>query len=275
MLVRRVARLLVLFLAACTSVPLESRFQYADALAASKSWQRLIIPTESFDLVAYAPRQFPTSDTLSIYIEGDGLAWVSSTRLSANPTPRRPTGLELALRHPQATVAYLARPCQYVIDTEARGCNKIYWSSHRFAPEVVTATDQAVDNLKQRFNAKKLVLVGYSGGGAVAALVAARRNDVVQLITVAGNLDHKAWTRQKRLTPLRGSLNPADYWQTLLNIPQLHFIGARDSVIGRDVTESYLDRFPANRRPHIKIVEGFDHICCWVKRWPELLSLHK
>ncbi len=275
MWVRGLVGLLLLFFAGCTGLSLESRLQYADTLAASKLWRRLIIRTDSFDLVAYVPRQFPASNTLSIYIEGDGLAWVSSTRLSANPTPRRPTGLELALRHPQATVAYLARPCQYVINAEMRGCNKIYWSSHRFAQEVVTTTDQAVDNLKQRFNAKELILVGYSGGAAVAALVAARRNDVVQLITVAGNLDHKAWTRQKRLTPLRGSLNPADYWRALLNIPQLHFIGARDSVIGRDVTESYLDRFPANRRPHIKIVEGFDHICCWVKRWPELLSLHK
>jgi dienelactone hydrolase len=160
-----------------------------------------------------------------------------------------------------------------VIDVEARGCNEKYWSSHRFAPEVVVAINHAIDKLKQRFKAKKLALVGYSGGGAIAALVAARRSDVVRLITVAGNLDHVFWTRQRNLTSLHGSLNSADDWQALLNIPQLHFIGGRDLVISRDVTESYLDRYPADRRPQIKVIEEFDHLCCWVKRWSELLQL--
>lgn len=270
MLARGFICLLVLSLVGCTGIPLKPRLQKAETLAASKSWQRLIIPTGPFDLVAYAPQQFSTSEPLTLYIEGDGLAWVSSSRISDNPTPRKPIGLGLALQHPRTAVAYLARPCQYVTDTEARGCNKIYWTSHRFAPEVISATNNAIDNLKQHFNAKKIVLVGYSGGGAIAALVATLRNDVIKLITVAGNLDHASWTQQKKLSPLYGSLNPADSWRSLINIPQLHFIGGRDSMIGRDVTESYIGRFPAKKRPSINVIEEFDHACCWVERWSKL-----
>jgi hypothetical protein len=44
----------------------------------------------------------------------------------------------------------------------------------------------------------------------VASLVAARRHDVVRLVTVAGNLDHLAWTTLHGVSPLTGSLNPAD-----------------------------------------------------------------
>jgi dienelactone hydrolase len=275
-MLRKLASLLLLFIAGCADISLESRLHHVDALTELHSWKRLSIATDSFDLVAYVPRQTPgenpPDNPLSIYIEGDGLAWISSTRLSGNPTPRNPVGLELALRHPTQAVAYLARPCQYVKISETRGCSAIYWSSHRFAPEVVTAMNQAVAYLKRRFGAAELTLVGYSGGGAIAALVAARRDDVTQLITVAGNLDHEAWTREKKLTPLYGSLNPADYWQALLNIPQLHFIGGRDSVVGRAVTESYLNRYPSNHRPKIQVIEEFNHTCCWEKRWPELLQ---
>jgi hypothetical protein len=66
---------------------------------------------------------------------------------------------------------------------------------------VISASNQAVDALKQRYGAQEIVLVGYSGGGAVAALVAARRTDVVRLVTVAGNLDHLAWTHLHSVPP--------------------------------------------------------------------------
>ena len=55
--------------------------------------------------------------------------------------------------------------------------------------KVVRVSKQAIDTLKQQFQSEEIVLVGYSGGGAIAALVAARRADVADLISVAGNLD--------------------------------------------------------------------------------------
>ena len=266
--------LLVLALVGCAyqaSSP-QSRRDSVDSLATASGWQQLRLPTETFVLTAYVPAQIIPDRNLTIYIEGDGLAWTSKSRLSSDPTPQDPIGLKLALRHPRGSAAYLARPCQYVMGADAHDCTNTYWSQRRFAPEVIAASNQAIDELKQRFAADRLVLVGYSGGGAVAALVAARREDVSALITVAGNLDHRAWSQLHHVTPLEGSLNPADAWQALTAIPQLHLVGQQDNNVGPEIAESYRQRFPAKQRPEIRIIADFDHTCCWVDRWAELVG---
>lgn len=232
------------------------------------------MPAAKFELRSYVPKIKLHADVLTVYIEGDGLAWLSGTRPSDNPTPVRPVGLELALRHPRGAAAYLARPCQYVESGTGTSCNQHYWTDLRFSPEVVEASDAAISVLKQRFGATKLVLVGYSGGGAVAALVAGRRNDVIQMVTVAGNLDHRAWTMQHHLSPLTGSLNPADEWEKLVDIPQLLLLGEKDRVVSRSMTDAYASSFPPEHRPEIESVPGFDHECCWVEQWDKLLSRH-
>ena len=50
---------------------------------------------------------------LNIYLEGDGLAWVSRREPSRDPTPDNPIGLRLAAIDPAPNVIWLARPCQY------------------------------------------------------------------------------------------------------------------------------------------------------------------
>jgi dienelactone hydrolase len=258
-------------LAGCLTLSPEVRRDHAEQLATASGWERIRLPAGRFVLAGYLPKNIPANETtLTIYIEGDGLAWINGSLVSLDPTPIKPVGLALALRHPHGAVAYLARPCQYVAGADAQGCSTRYWTSHRFAPEVVESADQAVEMLKQRFQAKQLVLVGYSGGGAVAALVAARRHDVALLVTVAGNLDHQAWTAQHHATPLTGSLNPAEAWPQLLDVSQLHFIGGMDQVVGREVAKSFANHFPADRRPEIRVVPDFDHTCCWAEHWPEL-----
>lgn len=122
----------------------------------------------------------------------------------------------------------------------------------------------------RRAGARRLVLVGYSGGGGVAALVAARRKDVVRLVTVAGNPDHRAWTNMHHVPALEGSLNPADAWQSLIELPQWHFVGGRDQVVSLDVAESYVSRYPLDHRPVVITIPGFDHSCCWVEQWSSL-----
>jgi dienelactone hydrolase len=269
--VRLILRLVWVFillgLAGCVDLSPQSRWQFADQLADKAGWQKLRIPTDKFVLSAYVPKSITQTDTLTVYIEGDGLAWLSRSQASDDPTPRNPIGLELALRHPHGMAVYLARPCQYVEASDAKNCRETYWTGGRFAPEVIEASDQAINVLKQRVGADKLVLVGYSGGGAVAALVAARRKDVVRLVTVAGNLDHRAWTGMHHVPPLEESLNSANEWRALVNIPQRHFVGARDEVVSRDVADSYASRFPADRRPEIVVIPDFDHVCCWVEKW--------
>lgn len=256
-----------LFLSSCMTTPsLKERQNLADGLASLHGWQQILLESGKFDLVAYVPSLQKPGKKLTIYIEGDGFAWISKTQPSFDPTPRDPLALRLALAHQDGNAVYLGRPCQY-LDAELSGCSRLYWTDMRFAPEVISATAQAIDILKQKFGASRLVLVGYSGGGAVAALVAARRNDIEQLVTVAGNLDHRAWTTHHRITPLAGSLNPADQVDALREVAQWHLVGANDTNITPEIVQGFANRFPQNRRPVVTVKTGFDHRCCWAENW--------
>ena len=271
-LTRLTLPLLGLLLVACTSSSVQDRRAAAQRVAQDAGWQRLDLEAGDFVLAAFVPPQLARADTLTVYIEGDGAAWVDAGTPSFDPTPNDPLALRLALQDPGEQAVYLARPCQYVEDKNRRHCAARYWTAARFAPEVVAASDQAISQLKRRYGARHIDLVGYSGGGAVAALLAAGRDDVAQLVTVAGNLDTAAWTKGMGLSPLHGSLNPADAWRSLAGIGQRHYVGADDRVMPPRYAESYQRRYPTGAQPEVIVVPGFDHFCCWVQYWPQLLE---
>jgi len=248
--------------------------EQADKLANAAGWRKQQLTAGHFDLLSYVPNTSrPKREILTIYIEGDGKAWLSTYRISPDPTPRNPVALKLALRHPpNQAAAYLARPCQYENRAYQPPCREEYWSTKRFAPEVIATSQAAVDQLKRRIGADRVTLIGFSGGGGVAALLAAERRDVAELITVAGNLDHRVSSAHHSVTPLDGSLNPADAWQALRAIPQRHLVGDNDRVVPPLVAHAYQRRFPEGERPIVQIIKGFDHHCCWEDHWPELLG---
>ena len=259
-------------LLACTSNPSQQmRYTLAQRLTDQHGWSKVALETDYFTLQTFMPNAISKTDALTIYIEGDGLAWRSAYSPSINPTPVNPLALKLALLDTNPA-AYLARPCQYVEENQSKNCIPKYWTSHRFSAEVIASTNQAMDLIKSKFGAQKLTLVGYSGGGAVAALVAAKRSDVIKLITVAGNLDHAYWTKQQHLSPLSGSLNAADVWMDLQKIPQRHYVGDQDSTIGKDIAQSYASQFIINKQPSITVIPNFDHHCCWESIWPSIVN---
>jgi len=265
--------LLALLSAACSTIPSpQERLAHADTLAAQKGWQASRIPAGRFELVTYAPPHARSTELLTIYIEGDGFAWVNGNTPSTDPTPRDPLALRLALAHPEGHAVYLARPCQYV-DAKRSGCPQRYWTNARFAEEVIDAENLVVDHLKRRFGANRLVLVGYSGGGAVATLIAARRTDIVRLVTVAGNLDHRVWTAHHRVEALSGSLNAADVANRLRRLPQTHFIGSKDRVIPPDLARRWPEGFTDANASRLQVIPDFDHACCWEKSWPALMKV--
>ena len=264
-----------LVLAGCVGAPSPStRVLDAQALAAQNGWNERIIPAKGFELSAFHPGNFRAGGNLTIYIEGDGFAWATGSQPSPDPTPINPVALRLALAHPAGNAAYLARPCQYAM-SRGETCSQRYWTNARFAPEVIDAMNGAISTLKDRFAARKLVLVGYSGGAAIAALVAARRDDVAELVTVAGNLDHAAWTTHHRLSPLSGSLNAADVARNVAHIPQTHFIGKQDRVIPPELAQQWPEAFSGSRQENIRIIASFDHGCCWDRDWPALLAAQR
>lgn len=262
--------LLALLLSACATPPApEARLASAEERAHRHDWQRTSVPAGSFTLTTFQSNKVVPQPTLTIYLEGDGFAWVTSSQPSLDPTPTNPIALLLALAQPSGNAAYLARPCQY---TATNGCDQRYWTNARFAPEVLDSMNRAVDVLKARHGAARLTLVGYSGGGTMAALIAANRNDVERLITVAGNLDHRAWTRYQRIDPLTGSLNAADVADKLVGLPQTHFIGARDSIIPPELAREFPIALRGTENRNLRIMPNYDHHCCWANNWRALWS---
>jgi len=238
--------------------------------AATHGFQKFFIKTENFQLLSYQ-RVGQRGGTATFYIEGDGFAFTSRQRVSSNPTPRNPLGLKLALLDHAENVIYLARPCQFVPILEEMHCDPAFWTGKRYAPMVVESINEAIDNVKQKMGIHRVRLVGYSGGGTIAAILAARRHDIIDLRTLAGNLDIVAFTRQHKVTPLSGSLNPTDFAAGLANMPQLHLVGEEDKTITRSQTESYLHALreydPALQCVYVLNLAGVSHVRGWEDIW--------
>jgi len=237
----------------------------ADGLARKNGFEKILIPTTPFLLNSYLKIKKPGAP-LHVYIEGDGLAWFSKTKLSDDPTPRHTLVLNLASEDDADNVAYLARPCQYTSGEDSY-CQPVYWSSKRFSEEVIGSMSQAVDKLKELSQAVQIHLIGYSGGGAVAVLVAARRKDVASLRTIAGNLDHEAVNRYHKVSLLMGSLNAVDFARNVSTIPQEHFFGARDKVIPFFIAREFADKAENASCVHITEALTASHDTGWEELW--------
>ena len=271
---RILAPVILPLIAACAGRPfLQDPRGLADDLASSAGLQTEWIEAGGFKLLVRHRGLSEANGPLAVYLEGDGHAWSTRTRASRDPTPWNPIGLRLAVRDPSPSVLYVARPCQYAEAADLEACPPRYWTSHRFAEEVVEAVDRAVTWALRR--PRKLALIGYSGGGALAVLVAARRSDVAWLATVAGNLDHTAWTRLHGLTPLHGSLNPADAAEGTAAIPQVHLVGGRDDNMPMDVAKAFAARMLDPSPKYYQVVSEFGHRCCWAENWPDILCRHQ
>lgn len=248
------------------------RHEMAQRLAAPSHMVERRISAGSFALTAFE-RIRERGGVANIYIEGDGQAWISKSVKSMDPTPTNPVALHIATRDSADNLIYLARPCQYSKVTAGEGCDDAYWGKKRFAPEVLSAYVAALDNIKAHYKISGFNLIGYSGGGALAALLAAERDDVLSLRTIAGNLDHEAHSALHNVSMLDGSLNPPAYAKHLRDVPQIHFVGNEDQNIPVSISQSYMNALNDDRCARIEIVSGATHDSGWVERWPELLKL--
>jgi pimeloyl-ACP methyl ester carboxylesterase len=222
-------------------------FFFSSAIYAENiTWQRIILKGGSLPVVVFYPSSLVHTETLNVFIEGDGSPGIA---------------LDMAQKIQKNSV-YIARPCQF-LRIGLQACNKEVWTSHRFSSEVIRSMARALDVVKIRFEANDIRLIGYSGGGAVASILAAQRKDVKLLITVAGNLDHHQWTEYNQIEALTGSLNPINYKEQLKNIPQIHLVGDRDHTVPGSVLSSYLRHIQDLTNVQSYIINGADHTCCW------------
>ena len=259
-----------IFVSCSSKIPsVKERTNSALSLASKNSLEELIINNTSFNIFSLQSQSINCENrTLNIYIEGDGLAWISKNQISLNPTPISQTILKLLSLDNNKCKVYLARPCQYV---ESSNCKQEYWTNKRFSNEIIDIFDEVLNNLRTKYQNRDFNLIGYSGGGAVSTLLASKRDDIKNLITIAGNLDIDKWVNIHNISKLEGSLNPANFTSTLENIKQIHIIGNDDKIVPKEIFLSYFSKF-SNKKNIEYIYTNSNHSCCFETTFKEVLN---
>jgi len=145
--------------------------------------------TAEFDLVVYKKPWGVPGTALHIYIEGDGSPWLHNRFVASDPTSHDPIALKLMAEDPVPAL-YLSRPC-YQGTSRSGVCHPKFWTNERYGTTVVNAMELALRKFlpdQVSGNSRQTVLIGYSGGGTLALLLANRLDKVKTVVTVAGNL---------------------------------------------------------------------------------------
>lgn len=234
--------------------------------AAERDFTAGEIVSGPFRLLELSRSRRRSPEALTVYIEGDGAPWATPFHPPRDPTPDRPLALILAHADPSPSVVYLGRPCQYLDAIALSACDSAWWTTKRFAPEVVAAYEEALNVVKQRYGANRLKLVGHSGGGVIATLLAYRRSDIEQLVTLGAPLALAEWTTLHDIAPLGDASDPA---QQIGSLPSaVHLVGERDSTVPPAIVESFVRK----KGGRLRVIPGYGHACCWERTWPKLLE---
>lgn len=234
------------------------------------SWPQGAIVTSSAFKHMVLKRGVQNTARLHVYIEGDGLPFRNRFQISTDPSPRNPMMMELMALDKQPSL-YLGRPCYFTHSNPLmtdKKCSYHWWTDARYSDEVVASM---VETLRQHLHtnaARGVTLIGHSGGGTLAILMAQRMPEVDQLVTLAANLDTQAWTRYHHFTPLSNSLNPAVEIKTATPAKQLHFMGSNDKNIPPELAYDFLTSIGLQAH----LIKDADHNCCWEEQWPTLLQ---
>ena len=207
-----------------------------------------------------------THALIHVYLEGDGRAWRAGKTPPSNPTTKQFIALKL-MQLDTSPAIYLNRPC-HGFRQLSEGCEYKYWADARYSEAVVSQMNRALDEQLAGLNRAKIVLIGHSGGGSLAMLLANRRTDVAAVITLAANIDHAAWTQFKGFTPLYNSLNSVD----VVLPPEIlrwHFGAELDTQVPAILIEN-----AAAKDPYAKyeLIPQIDHSCCWESVWLSILK---
>lgn len=241
--------------------------QRVDEKARQWGMARQVIAGAEFRHVIYTHRFGQEWKTLHVYLEGDGSPWVKRRWISKDPTPRNPLMLRLMAQDTVPSV-YLGRPCYHGLADDPH-CAPELWTSGRYSQRVVDSMAAALARIWRAGHFKELVLIGYSGGGALAMLLAAQFPQTVAVVTLAGNLDPAVWAQHHGYTPLWTSLNPSRQPPLNPGIFQLHLLGGGDQNILPAMVRSAVSR---QKHAKLHFLADFDHVCCWWEVWPSVLT---
>jgi pimeloyl-ACP methyl ester carboxylesterase len=251
-----------IFLTACSQTPTARLQQETSKLEAE-----LFYNTDNYPqaIVYKEKNESFQSRSLHLYIGGDGLPMLNGgTVAAADPTVFDDVLFPLFAMD-KAEKAFVGRPCYYR-ESYDRRCQSTLWTTGRYSEAVITAMQVQIEQLQRRSKADSLVLVGYSGGAAIAVLLSSRLADVKAVVSIAGNVDTNAWLALHGYSPLDASLNPLEYLRD--DIPYWLFVGSADDNVSRSTYGAITEQ--ANIE--LRIVDDFTHHCCWQTVWPDVLQ---
>jgi len=240
----------------------------ADTIAHKNGFKKELIDGGDFIFTTYSKITNPLSDYV-FYIEGDGNITKFGGTPSKNPTPRNPMVLKLAIKDMRENVVYVARPCQYTPMSMNPKCTEEYWTNKRWSEDSVDNINNVINSLASK--AKNIHLVGFSGGGGIAVLVAVKNKKVKDIITVAGNLNVSEFIRYHKNIPCLGSMNPIDYAKKIKNIPQIHLSGSEDKRVPFFIADSFIKKSNSSCVKH-RIIDGNTHSKGWLENWENILK---
>ena len=268
----------MLCLSSCVGVhqSITQRLETADNIAIKKNMAPFTFSGKYFDIFGYQ-RVGDVSQPIIIYIEGDGLNYLSFHKISPDPTPIDPLGLRFSAIDDSPNVIWLARPCQYVMsqyviaeDITHRICHQDVWTVKRYHPHILHDYENLLIHIQQQYQQKNLHLVGYSGGGAIAALVAAKpkiKDNIISLRTIAGNLHNNALINYHQVSPMLESRDPIDIANDIRDIPQIHYVGRHDDVVLPFVAHDFKKRAANDQCVFVTENKKATHIRGWDSFW--------
>lgn len=258
---RRLVYLCCLLVAAACSSPSAKLHAQAEHL----NLQALELPGGPYRLTAFFRPGQPANQTLHVYLEGDGRPWQRGRWPAADPTTHSSLMLPL-LGLDTKPALYLGRPC-YNGHAADPGCEASLWTSGRYGEAVVGAMAAALEQFCSSYGFRQLVLIGHSGGGSLAMLLAGRLSQTILVVTLAGNYDIDIWAEYHHYLPLNESLNPAG--QPESGVPEWHFLAALDRTVPPDL---FLTALARRSHAHVEILPTIDHYDGWLEVWSQILN---
>ncbi len=238
-------------------------------MAIGMGFQDIVVNSGQFNHRIYANKRVQLQidhSVIHVYIDGDGTPWESHRWITDDPSPRNHLVLRM-MQQDQSPAILLGRPC-YLGFSQSIACHNKYWTSHRYSHNVVFSLTKTLNFWLKSNHYKKVVLIGYSGGGTLAMLMAPAVKLVDTVITVAANLDVVAWIQWHHYSPLFGSLNPADF-SLPENIKQIHLSGEDDLVVPKNTVKKI---FKKNSQARFVSFTKYNHHCCWDDDWIGILT---
>ena len=115
-----------------------------------------------------------------------------------------------------------------------------------------------------------IVLVGHSGGGTIATLLACEQATSylksTTLITLSANLDTDKWTDHHGWSRMAGSLNPSRFLKECPRLNQYHYVGREDINVPYTLNSNFFKQQSVTPI----IYEDANH-SNWLNFWPEII----